>query len=127
MTLNVPVCSFYLLEKEPQKKRLKSFAFTALLKDFNGKLISLVFSQFYCKSNAINVFSCLRISVACFEKLDSDSKKERENIKLAEKLKSDLHFVLSLLHTRSHLHAVYRCIQTTPRYHYSCVLFYSFG
>lgn len=52
MTLNVPVCSFYLLQKEPQKI-LKSFAFTALLKDFNGKLIWLVFSQFYCKFNTI--------------------------------------------------------------------------
>lgn len=77
-------------------------------------LFDLYFLQFYCKSNTI-FFSCQQISAACFEKLDSDLKKERENIKLADRLKSDLHFVLSLLYTRSHLHAVYRCKRITRR------------
>lgn len=32
MTLNVPVCSFYLLQKEPQKKKIKKFCFHCFTK-----------------------------------------------------------------------------------------------
>lgn len=72
---------------EPQK-RLKSFAFTALLKDFNGKLIWLVFSPVLLQvqhnsdlkkkigSNLICILFCLSFTHAHIYMQSTDANEE---------------------------------------------------